>query len=206
MPGGVDPLRFSPASRVTKRKRRTRRLLAVGPLAEDRGLDTVLRSLADLPACELVIAGGPPADDLDADPGYQVLAKLAARLGIADRTRFAGQVTDKELAALLRSADLLVSGAMYEPQRLIAARAMACGVPIVATAVGSYRDAVIDGTTGMLVPPRRPQMLTRRLRELLASPMRLTAFGIAAADRAQSRYAWRRIAAEAVAVYERGAG
>lgn len=205
VPGGFDPKKFSPASHIAKRKRRTRRLLAVGSLAEHRDLETVLRCLADLPACELVIAGGPPADDLDADPRYHVLAKLAAKLGIADRARFVGQVTDKELAVLLRSADLLVSGARYEPQRLIAARAMACGVPIVATAVGSYRDAVIDGTTGLLVPPRYPQMLSKRLRELLASPMRLAAFGIAAADRAQARYAWRRIAAETVAVYETGA-
>lgn len=203
VPGGVDPTRFSPARHIaTKRKRRTRRLLAVGSLAEHRGLDTVLRCLPDLPGCELVIAGGSPADDLDADPRYQVLAKLASELGIADRARFAGQVTDKELIVLLRSADLLVSGARYEPQRLIAARAMACGVPIVATAVGSYRDAVVDGTTGLLVPPRHPEMLSKHLRELLASPMRLAAFGIAATDRAESRYAWRRIAAETVAVYE----
>lgn len=205
VPTGVDPNKFSPGSHNTKRRRRTRKLLTVGPLAEHRGIDTVLRCLADLPGCELVIAGGPPADDLEADPRYQVLAKLAAKLGVLDRTHFVGQVTDKELVGLLRSADLLVSGARYEAPRLIAARAMACGLPIVATAVGSYRDAVIDGTTGLLVPPRQPEMLVKRLRELLANPMRLAAFGIAAADRAESRYAWRRIAAETVAVYERGA-
>lgn len=201
VPGGVDPSKFSPPSPIAKRKRRMRRLLAVGPLAEHRGLDTVLRCLADLPGCELIMAGGPPADDLDADHGYQVLAKLAARLGVTDRVRFVGQVADKELVGLLRSADLLVSAARYEPQRLIAARAMACGVPIVATAVGCYRDAVIDGTTGVLIPPGHPELFRKRLGELLASPMRVAAFGIAAADRAKSRYTWQRIAAEAAAVY-----
>jgi hypothetical protein len=55
----------------------------------------------------------------------------------------------------------------------------------------------------MLVPGERPDMLARRLRELLASPMRLAAFGIAAADRAKSRYPWDRIGQETIAVYER---
>ena len=80
---------------------------------------------------------------------------------------------------------------------------MACGNPVVATAVGAYADAVVDGTTGLLLPPGRPQMLAKRLRELLATPMKLTGFGIAAADRARSRYPWERIAAETTSAYER---
>jgi len=69
--------------------------------------------------------------------------------------------------------------------------------------VGGYADAIVDGTTGLLLPPGRPQMLVKRLRELLATPMKLTGFGIAAADRARSRYPWERIAAETTAAYER---
>ena len=202
VPTGVDTSRFSPAGLTAKRKRRPR-LIAVGSLAEYRGLDIVLRCLAELPAAELVIAGGPPADELESDHGYRILAKLAAHLGVADRVNFTGHVADNDLPALLRSADLLVSAARYEPQGIISVRSMACGVPVVATAVGCYRDAVIDGTSGALVPPGRPDMLARRLRDLLASPMRLAAFGIAAADRARSRYPWDRVARETIAVYER---
>lgn len=202
VPVGVDTSRFSPAGLIAKRKRQLR-LIAVGSLAEYRGLDIVLRCLAELSGAELVIAGGPPAGKLGSDHGYRILAKLAAHLGVADRVQFTGHVTDDDLPALLRSADLLVSAARYEPQAISAIRAMACGVPVVATAIGCYRDAVIDGTSGVLVPPGRPDMLARRLHDLLASSMRLAAFGIAAADRARSRYPWERVAGETVAVYER---
>ncbi len=201
VPIGVDTGKFAPAGYVAKRKKHPK-LVTVGSLAEYRGLDALLRCLTELPDTELVIAGGPVADELEADHGYRILAKLAAHLGVADRVQFTGHVTDRALPALLRSADLLVSNARYEPQGLTAIRAMACGVPVVATAVGPYSDAVIDGTTGLLVPPDRPQALARRLRDLMANPMRLAAFGIAAADRAKSRYPWDRIATETVTVYE----
>lgn len=203
VPAGVDTARFAPSGLIAKRKDRPR-LIAVGSLAEYRRLDIVLGCLAELPGpgAELIIAGGPPADVLESDHGYRILAKLAAHLGVADRVKFTGHVADADLPALLRSADLLVSAARYEPQGICSILAMACGVPVLATAAGCYGDAVIDGTTGVLVPPERPDLLARRLRDLLASPMRLAAFGIAAADRARSRYPWDRVATETVAVYE----
>ncbi len=202
VPLGVDTDIFKPAGLIAKRNT-TPRLIAVGSLAEYRGLDVLLRCLAELPGAELVIAGGPPADELESDHGYRILAKLAANLGVADRVQFTGHVSDRNLPGLLRSADLLVSTARYEPQGLAALRAMACGIPVIATAIGAYRDAIIDGTTGLLIPPGRPETLVRRLRDLLGSPMRLAAFGIAAADRAKSRYPWERVASETLTVYER---
>lgn len=205
VPCGVDTKKFKPTGRVAKRNSRPQ-LIAIGSLAEYRGLDKILRSLVDLPTVELTIVGGPAAQDLDSDHGYRILGKLAAQLGIAERVKFAGHVSDDDLPKLIRSADLLVSAARYEPVGLAAIRAMACGVPVIATSVGSYADAVIDGTSGMLIPPSRPEMLGGRLRDLLATPMRLAAFGIAACDRASSRYPWERIVTETVAVYERSIG
>lgn len=66
-------------------------------------------------------------------------------------------------------------------------------------------DAVVDGTTGILVPPDRPALLAQRIRQLLAHPMMIEAYGVAAADRARSRYCWERIAGETLAVYDRAA-
>ena len=205
VPCGVDTKKFKPAGRVAKRNHRPQ-LIAIGSLAEYRSLDKIMRCLVDLPTVELTIVGGPEAEDLESDHGYRILGKLAAHLGIADRLKFAGHVSDDDLPKLLRSADLLVSTARYEPQSVAAIRAMACGVPVIATSVGSYADAVIDGTSGMLIPPSRPEMLGARLRDLLSTPMRLAAFGIAACDRATSRYSWDRIAGETVAAYERSIG
>lgn len=202
VPCGVDTSRFQPEGPAAKRQAGLR-LLHVGSLADHQGLDQLVRILPDLPDAELVIAGGPAADELDSDIAYKKLGKLAAGLGVADRITFTGQVTGKHLTALIRSADIFVSTARHEPFGSAAIGAMACGKPVVANAIGGYADAVIDGTTGLLLPPGRPQMLVKRLRELLATPMKLTGFGIAAADRARSRYPWERIAAETAAAYER---
>ena len=202
VPAGVDTKMFSPEGQAARRHGELR-LLHVGSLAEHQGLDKLIRALTDLPGAELVIAGGPAPDDLDSDIACKKLGKLAAALGVADRVTFTGQVPAKNLPALMRSADVFISGSAYEPLGSAAICAMACGTPVVANAAGAYADAVVDGTTGLLFPPGRPEVLVKRLREALAMPMKLTAFGIAAADRARSRYPWERIAAETVAAYER---
>ena len=80
---------------------------------------------------------------------------------------------------------------------------MACGTPVIAPPVGGHMDAVVDGTTGILIPPGRPALLASRIRQLLAHPMLVEAYGVAAADRARSRYSWDRIAGETLAVYDR---
>jgi glycosyltransferase involved in cell wall biosynthesis len=202
VPCGVDTGRLRSEGPTAKRQGDLR-LLYVGSLAEHSGLDRLIKALPDLPEAELLVAGGPDQDELDSDIGYKKLGKLAAGLGVADRVTFTGRVSDKNLPALMRSADIFVSAARYEPYGAAAISAMACGKPVLAYAIGAFADAVIDGTTGLLLQPGRPELLVRRLRDLLATPMKLTAFGIAAADRARSRYSWERIATETVAAYER---
>ena len=61
----------------------------------------------------------------------------------------------------------------------------------------------MEGTTGILIPPGRPALLAQRIRQLLAHPMLIEAYGVAAADRAKSRYSWDRIAGETLSVYDR---
>jgi len=129
--------------------------------------------------------------------------ELARKLHVQRRVVFTGLVALGELPALMRSADVLVSAATYDPDGLITIAAMACGTPVAVPAVGANRDAVVDETTGLLVAPGRPDLLARRVRRLLATPMRLEALGIAAADRASVRYSWDRIAQETMAVYAR---
>ncbi len=79
---------------------------------------------------------------------------------------------------------------------------MACGVPVVASAVGAHSDIVVEGTTGFLVPPGRPDLLAARIRHLLGHSMPRQALSVAAVDRARSRYSWDRVAAETLAVYQ----
>ncbi len=201
IPRGVDAARFTPDGPVAQRGRRPR-LLCVAPLAGRHGLDVAVSALAEIPEAELVIAGGPERSKLREDQAYQALIRLAAETGVADRLIFGGRVRDADLPALLRSADLLLEVATEEPFASVALEAMACGVPVIASAIGSHRDTVVHGTTGLLVPPGSPALLAKRVRTLLASPMQLEGFGIAALDRAQSRYSWDRIGQETLAAYE----
>ena len=201
IPCGVDTTEFAPGGPVAKRGSHPR-LLTVSRLDERQGLDTLVHVLTRVPGAELVIAGGPARAQLRKDKTYLRLTRLAGRLGVADRLSVTGKVAPGGLPALLRSADLLVSAAPYDASGAVTLAAMSCGTPVAALAAGASADAVVDGTTGVLVPPGRTGLLARRVRDLLASPLRLEAFGIAAADRARARYSWDRISRETLAVYE----
>ena len=202
VPDGVDTGRFSPDGPAADRGERPR-LLTVAPLDDGQGLDVLVRMLCGVPEAELVVAGGPPRAQLRNLKAYRTLMRQARSLGVASRLSFTGEVSPADLPALLRSADLLVSAAPYDPHGVITLAAMACGTPVAVSAVGSNRDAVLDETTGLLVAPGRPGLLAQRVRRLLAAPMRLEAFGIAAADRASARYSWDRIGRETAAAYQR---
>jgi glycosyltransferase involved in cell wall biosynthesis len=204
VPWGIDTSTFTPAGPVAKRNARPR-LLTVADLRERAALETLLRALTRVPGAELVIAGGPARRELSTDDSYLALARFAGNLGITDRVIFTGQVGHDAMPALLRSADLVVSTCQYEPSGTTSLQAMACGTPVIAPAHGGHMDAVVDGTTGILIPPGRPALLAQRIRQLLAHPMLIEAYGMAAADRARSRYSWDRISSETLAVYDRAA-
>ena len=201
VPIGVDTDEFSPEGPVAERATRPR-LVTVADLSEHDALATLLHAMSKVPGADLVVAGGPPRDMLRDDLNFRRLSKLAGSLGVADQVTFAGQTGRSALPPLLRSADLMVSISEYDPTGVLAVQAMACGTPVIASAVGGQVDAVVDGTTGILVPPGRPALLAQRIRQLLAHPMLLEAFSVAAADRAKSRYSWDRIAHETIAVYD----
>jgi len=201
VPYGVDTGEFCPEGPVAPRTSRPR-LVTVTDLEEHEALGTLLRALTRVPDAELVVAGGPASAELRDDLAYRRLAKVAQSLELSGRVFFAGQVGRAALPPLLRSADLLVSVSEYEPSALTSLQAMACGTPVIACPVGGQVDAVVDGTTGILVPPGRPALLAHRIRQLLAHPILLEAYSMAATDRARSRYSWGRIARETIAVYD----
>jgi glycosyltransferase involved in cell wall biosynthesis len=202
VPCGVDTDEFSPEGPSCSRNDR-HRLVTVADLAtEQDALGNLLRAVSKVPGSELVIAGGPPREALRSDLSYRRLAKLADTLDLSGRLFFAGEVGRGALPPLLRSADLFVSVSEYDPSAITSIQAMACGTPVIASAVGCQVDAVVDGTTGILVPPGRPALLAQKIRALLAHPMLLEAYSVAATDRARSRYSWDRIAQETLAVYD----
>lgn len=201
VPCGVDTGMFTPEGPIADRNDRPR-LLAAADLRERESLQTLLRALAKVPGAELMVVGGPAGDRLPKDPAYRALAAMTGALGLSDRVIFTGEVDRKSMPELLRSADLVLSTCAYEPSGVTSLEAMACGKPVVAPPFGGHADAVVDGTTGILIPPGRPALLAQRIRQMLAHPMLTEAYGAAAADRVKSRYSWDRIAAETLAVYD----
>lgn len=202
VPPGVDTDLFRDSGPVTPRTDR-RRLLAVGRLVPDRGFDTAIAAMAGLPDTELLIAGAPTTPDLRTDPEARRLRQFARTCGAAERVRLLGHIDRAAMPALLRSADVLVCTPGYEPFGLVPVEAMACGVPVVATEVGGLTDAVVDGVTGLHVPPHQPRAVQRALRLVLGNSGLRAALGSAAWDRAQSRFAWSTVATEILRVYER---
>jgi D-inositol-3-phosphate glycosyltransferase len=202
VPSGVDLARFSPQGRPALPRSEAPRLLTLSRSAGFEGVDTVIEALARIPDAELVVAGGPPVDELGGDQDIYRLRILAKEAGVAERVTFIGEVDPADTPALLRSADLTVSLPSYVAFGRVPVESMACGTPVVVSAVGGHLDTVIDGVTGMHVPSGRPLELARRIRGLLAEPTHLAALGIAGVDRVQSRYSWERIADETLKVYE----
>ncbi len=199
VPCGVDVHAFVPTPAPASRRAR---LLVVGRLVERKGVGNVIEALAELPGAELVIAGGPTRDTLQVDPEVRRLRALARRHGVADRVTFVGRVQRAEVPRLIRSADIVVAVPWYEPFGIVPLEAMACGRPVVGSAVGGLLDTVVPGETGELVPPRRPDLLANALRDLLADPARRKRYGRAGLARASQVYRWERVAAATERVYE----
>lgn len=202
VPCGVDIDAFTPDGPAVPRGSR-KRIVSVGRLVPRKGFETLIRALPEIPDAELVIVGGPDGAALDEDPHAQRLRRLAAWLGVADRVHLVGAVKHDEIPAMLRSADVVACTPWYEPFGIVPLEAMACGVPMVATAVGGIRDTVVDGVTGSLVPPKDPAALAQAVNAVLRDPVQHNAFGDAGRERARTRYTWDRVAADTERIYEK---
>ena len=201
VPSGVNTDRFSPDGPAAPREPGRARILTVARLVERKGVEDLIRALPTVPRAELVVVGGPPEGDLAGDPYARRLLRLAESCGVAGRVRLAGAVPAHEMPKWYRSADVVAATPWYEPFGLTALEAMACGVPVVATAVGGLADTVVDGITGDLVPPRDPVVLGAALRRLVGDDVRRVSYAAASVDRALHSYAWPRIAARLADVY-----
>lgn len=202
VPCGVDLDHFTPKGSQAPRGSRPR-VISLGRLVKRKGVETLVRALAGVSGAELLIAGGPEPDRLGSDPEAVRLRRIAQEAGVADRVRFLGQVAREDVPALLRSADVSVNVPWYEPFGMSTVEAMACGVPVVASNVGGHLDTVVHEVTGLLVPPRDPDALGARLRELLTDVVAAESYGIAGADRAAAQYSWPFVACRTQECYTR---
>ncbi|PVG82430.1 glycosyl transferase [Nocardioides gansuensis] len=204
VPCGVDVRHFRPdvAPAAEPPRTATHRVLVLGRMVERKGIADAVTALQWLPDTELVIAGGPRADVLHLDPEASRLRGVAAEAGVAERVRFLGSVNHEDVPGVIRAADVVCSVPWYEPFGIVPVEAMACGRPVVGTAVGGLLDTVVPGVTGELVPPRDPRVLSGALRDLLADPGLRAAYGADGVRRARERFSWPQVAERTLQVYD----
>lgn len=158
-----------------------------------KGVPVLIEALAHMRPdawTELVIVG----------PSSDRTQKALADAGLLDRVIFRSGISDRELAALIGSAQALVVPSRYEGFSLPAVEAMACGTPVVATSVGAL-PTLVSGGAGVLVPPNDAGALADSLTQVLASPQRLAEMGEAGRRRAVETYSWRAVAEETAELY-----
>ena len=197
VPCGVDTTLFGPDDPGTdpgQDEDGTRVLLAVGRLVQRKGLDLGLRVLQRRPDVRFVVVGGGDAASLAADPEARRLRALAEGAGVADRFHLMGPVAHDQIPPVYRSADIILSTPWYEPFGITPVEAAACARPVVGAAVGGLLDTVVDGETGLLVPPRDAEAVADAVASLLDDPARAASLGVAARVRAVERYDWTRVA------------
>ncbi|WP_089918188.1 glycosyltransferase [Lentzea albida] len=183
---GVDTDLFQPIGPVSTRSK-LRRIVTSVESSADNGVADLIAALPRLRGAELVVAGTAPGR-------MDRLARWADRLGVRERTHLLGPVLRRDMPAFLRSADVVACVPHRTSWNPMVLEAMACGKPVVGTAVGGLTDAVIDDVTGLLVPPGDPKRLTRALWEVLEDETLRTSCAIAAADRVQARHTWQDVA------------
>jgi len=204
VPPGVEHAFFSPGNRSGARQALGLGdhpvMLFVGRIQPLKGLDVAVGALARLgrPDAELVVVGGPSGAEGDAELA-RVLA-LADQLGVRHRIRFVAPQPHHLLSTYYRAADVVLVPSRSESFGLVALEAAACGVPVVAAAVGGLRTLVQHGRTGLLVGERDPESFAAAARSLLDQPSLAARLGQAAAVRAEG-YTWSTAAARLRRVY-----
>jgi glycosyltransferase involved in cell wall biosynthesis len=202
VPCGVNLELFTPNGPKAPRAKR-HRIVSVGRFVPRKGFDVVVRALPAMPNTELVIVGGPAKSELGGDAEACRLLELAESIGVADRVHLYGSVAREDMPAILRSADVVACTPWYEPFGIVPLEAMACGVPVVASAVGGMLDTVVHDVTGRLVAPKSPADVADAVNHLVREEFLRQSLGAAGRDRARSRYSWDRIAADTLRIYDR---
>ena len=214
IPSAVNTKIFHPISQTEAREHiglplHEKIVVYVGRMLPRKDIRNVVRALALLPNDDnsapitlLVVGGETVEPNPVATPEIGELQRLAAELGVLDRVRFIGKRQANELRYYYSAGDVAVTTPWYEPFGLTPLEAMACGRPVIGSAVGGLTFTILNGETGFLVAPRNPESLAERLQFLLSSPDLATRMGKAACKRVEREFTWSIVAMRTAALYD----
>jgi len=213
IPSAVNVERYRPVNKAETRQRLGLPADApivgyIGRMLPRKDPRNIVRALAlltessDQPVTLLLVGGETCEPDPIATPEIGELQRLAAKLGIADRLIFTGKRQPDELRDYYSAVDVAVTTPWYEPFGLTPLEAMACGTPIIGSAVGGITYTVEDGKTGYLVPPHDPETLALRLRQVLSDPDLQARMGRAGRARVVRDFTWETVGTRTAALYD----
>ncbi len=216
IPSGVDTTLFTPVARDEARRQigiegDGPMVVYVGRMLPRKDARNIVRAVADLahrdgPASTvrlLLVGGEAPGPHLDNPTETGELQRLAHALGVLDRVHFVGQQQPAVLRCYYGAGDVVATTPWYEPFGLTPLEAMACGRPVVGSAVGGLTYTIDEGVSGFLVPPRDPSALADKLALLLENPALRARLGAQARARVETLFSWPVVGQRTAALYRK---
>jgi glycosyltransferase involved in cell wall biosynthesis len=206
---GLDPRPFEQAAAMSAVERAALRrtfgfgerdvvFICVARFAPQKAHDVLLRAFKELvdasPDARLLLVGDDPFGD-----GRERAEALANELDLGRACVFAG--IRRDVAQLLAMSDVFVMSSLWEGLGLVFLEAMSAGLPVVSTRVSAIPEVVVDGETGLLVPPSDARALAAAMRALASDPARRAKLGRAGRARVLESFGLERMVDETIAVY-----
>jgi starch synthase len=175
--------------------------LFLGRLSRQKGIFDLISASSKLDGqvTLVIVTGAPDEEGLD--------EKLSKRLkGLSNIIWINKMLPQNEVIALLSASSVFVAPSLYEPFGIMNLEAMACERPVVSTRVGGITDVVLDGETGLLVPPNNPDELSNAVNRIVADPKLSERMGEAGRRRVEDRFTWDKVAMETLSLYNEVTG
>lgn len=199
IPNGVDVEAFQRRQDpqvLAKYSVRNPYVLFLGRLSRQKGVFDLVSASSRLPEDVTLVLVTGPADE----PG--ITAELSKQLEGRRNILWIDKILPRnEVVALLSGSSVFVAPSLYEPFGIMNLEAMACGRPVVSTRVGGIVDVVVDGETGLLVPPGNPEELSEAIRRILLNSELGERMGEAGRERVERMFTWKRVAEETLSLY-----
>jgi glycosyltransferase involved in cell wall biosynthesis len=163
--------------------------LAVGRMVRKKGFDVLLRAMAEAPLQTRSVV----SVFVGTGDEWERWQALGRELGVADKVRWVGRVASDRIATYYNAADVMVMPAVTEPAdglNVCVLDAMSCAKPVVGSDVAGNPLAIVDGTTGTIVPERSPHRLAAAIARLADDPEERRRMGEAGRQRIDEELGW----------------